>query len=325
MKIIYSLLFYLFFAGNISAQLLKVTAGTDVTVLSGTVFTVDSLTLTPSSDFTLSNVTVSKSTTIIHPSLNKYISRVYQFSNTSNPFSGAIIIKYLDGAELNGINEADLNLNVYNGTGWQAYNATTRDGTNNFVLTNGLTGVSLNELTLASQFAPLPVTWLSFTATKENQTVFLQWSTAQEQNTQSYLVQHSEEGINWVTIASLPAAGNSSNTNNYNYVHTNPVTGMNYYRIEQTDADHRSSYSLVRTILFTNVVQPFDIISNPVTNGILVVKVYIATQLSLYTAEGKLLWKQQQITGLKNIDVSRYAKGNYFLRSDNYTKQIVIQ
>ena len=319
------LLLFMLFTNLAHAQLLKVTAGTDLTILSGTVFTVDSLTLTPSSDFTLSNITLTKAATIIHPSLNKYISQVYQFSNISKPYSGSVMMKYADGTELNGINEADLTLNIYNGTIWSAYNATTRDGTNNFVLTNGLNSVKLNELTLASQFAALPVTWLSFTATKQNQTAFLQWSTAQEQNTQSFLVQHSQDGINWVTIATLAAAGNSTNTNNYNYVHTNPVTGINYYRINQTDADSRYTYSDIRTILFTNVGKPFDILSNPVTNGILVVKVNIVTPLSLYTSDGKLLWQQSQITGLKNIDVSRYAKGNYFLRSGNYTQQIVIQ
>ncbi len=47
-------------------QLLKVTPGTDITILSGTAFRVDSLTLTPSADFTLSNTTLSKATTVVH-------------------------------------------------------------------------------------------------------------------------------------------------------------------------------------------------------------------------------------------------------------------
>jgi hypothetical protein len=41
---------------------------------------------------------------------------------------------------------------------------------------NGLSGITLNELTLASQFAPLPLTWLSFTAKAQNNSQsLLQW------------------------------------------------------------------------------------------------------------------------------------------------------
>ncbi|MBC7626598.1 T9SS type A sorting domain-containing protein, partial [Ferruginibacter sp.] len=304
---------------------LKVANGSDVTILSGTVFTIDSLTLTPSSNFTLSNVTLSKSATIIHSQTNPYISRVYQFSNTSNPFSGSILMKYSDGAELNGINEADLTLNIHNGVSWNAYNATTRDGTNNFVLTDGLTGITLNELTLASQFAALPLTWLSFDATKEKQTTLLKWSTASEQNTKSFAVQHSSEGVNWNTIAILPAAGNSTIAIEYNYVHTNPIMGTNYYRIKETDLDNHYSYSPVRKVLFTTLEQPFTVLGNPVANGILVVKLIELTPLSFYTSDGKLLWQQLISSGIKIIDVSRYAKGSYFLRSANYTQKIVIQ
>lgn len=307
------------------AQLLKVANGSDVTILSSTVFTIDSLTLTPSSDFTLSNVTLSKSATIIHSQANPYISRVYQFSNTSNPFSGSILVKYMDGAELNGINEANLTLNIHNGVSWNAYNATTRDGTNNFVLTDGLTGITLNELTLASQFAALPLTWLSFDATKEKQTALLSWSTASEQNTKSFAVQHSSEGVNWNTIAILPAAGNSTIGIKYNYVHTNPVVGTNYYRIKQMDLDNHYSYSPVKKVLFTTSEQPFTLLGNPITNGILIVDVVTLTPLSFYTPDGKLLWQQLIGSGIKDIDVRRYAKGFYFLRSGNYTKKVVIQ
>jgi hypothetical protein len=318
-------LFCLLFTCMSQAQLLKVTTGSDLTILAGTVFTVDSLSFAPSADFTLSNVTLSKSASIIHSQANPYISRVYQFSNTSNSFSGSVLMKYRDGAELNGISETDLTLNIYNGTNWNAYPATTRDGINNFVLTNGLAGVTLNELTLASQFAALPVTWLSFTATKEKQTALLKWSTASEQNTKSFLVQHSAEGNNWVTIATLPAAGNSNITLNYNYIHANPITGINYYRIKQSDLDNHYSYSPVRKVLFGTSEQPFTVIGNPVTNGMLVVEVITFTPLSFYTANGKLLWQELINSGIKTIDVSRYSKGNYFLRSDNYTKKVVIQ
>lgn len=307
------------------AQQLKVTSGTDLTIVNGTIFRVDSLTLTPTADFTISNNTLNKATTIVHPSSNPYISRVYQFTNTTPAFSGAVQINYQDGAELNSIAENALTLNIHNGTTWAAYTATTRDASNNFVLTNGISNVALNELTLAAQLTPLPLAWLSFTATKQNQTALLKWATAQEQNTRNFTVQHSANGINWAGISLLPAKGSSNGINNYNYVHSNPVTGINYYRILQNDMDNRSSYSAIRPLKFTTAAEDFVIIGNPVTNNVLTVQVNASINLALYTTDGKLLWQQQVNGGTKAIDVSRYAKGTYFLKSTTTTQKVVLQ
>lgn len=315
----------LLFTGMAQAQLLKVSAGTDLTIQSGTIFHANGLTLIPSANFTISNNTLNKSATIIHTSANPYISRVYQFTNNTNSYSGSVQINYTDGAELNGISENALTLNIHNGTSWNVYAASTRDATNNFVLTNGVSSVILNELTLANLSTPLPMVWLSFTATKQNQTALLQWVTAQEQNTRDFAVQHSSNGINWSGISTLPAAGNSNSISNYSYVHTNPVTGINYYRILQTDMDNRNSYSATRTLKFTKTDEPFTITGNPVTNNVLTVQVNTTINLALYTADGKLLWQQPVNAGTKYIDVSRYAKGTYLLKANSATQKVVIQ
>ncbi|HMK19071.1 MAG TPA: T9SS type A sorting domain-containing protein [Chitinophagaceae bacterium] len=311
---------------NAHAQLLTVDPGASLTIQNGAQVHADGLTLIPSADFILSNVILSRSATVVHTQANPYISRVYQFSNTSNAFSGSIQINYTDGAELNGLAEANLTLNIHNGTNWAAYPASFRDPSENYVLTDGLINITLNELTLASQFAPLPLTWLSFTAKAQNNSQsLLQWATAQEQNTKDFYIEHSADGINWVTIGSLPAAGNSNSTIHYNYVHTNPVKGLNYYRIKQTDVDSRYSYSPIRMLSFTRVLQLFTILGNPVTNDVLTLQVNMATSLAFYTADGKLLWREQVNAGTKTIDVSRYAKGTYLLKTITTIQKVVIQ
>lgn len=313
------------FTGITQAQLLTVASGTNLTIVNGTPFKVENLTLTPAADFIISNNTLSKSTTAMHFTANPYISRVYQFTNSTNSFTGSVQINYTDGAELNGIAENQLALNIHNGASWLSYTASARDATNNYVLSNGVASAGLNELTLASALLPLPLVWLSFTATKQNQTALLKWATAQEQNTRNFTVQYSANGINWAGIGLLPATGSSNSASNYNYIHSNPVTGINYYRILQTDADNRSSYSSIRTLKFTKTDKPFIITGNPVTNGVLTVQVNTSLYLALYTDEGKLLWQQRVNTGIKTIDVSRYAKGAYFLKTNTTTQKVVIQ
>lgn len=229
------------------AQLLKVSAGTDLTILSGTVFKTEGFTLTPSADFIISDNSIIKSATVTHTSAQPYISRVYQFTNNTNPYSGSVQINYTDGAELNGIPENSLMLNVHNGTSWSDY----------------------------------PV--------------------------------------------ALPAAGNSSTASNYSYLHTTPATGINYYRILQTDINNRSSYRVFRVLKFTADDASFTIIKTPVTNNVLTVRVNTVTGLALYTTGGTLLWQEQVNAGTKDIDVSRYPKGVYLLKANSNVQKILIQ
>jgi len=323
-KIIFLALPVLFAFVSQGQQLITVTSGTNLTIKNGTVFKVDNLTLTPSADYNISNNSLTKSTTVSNSTTTPYILRVYKFGSNTDVFNGAVQINYTDGAELNSISEHSLTLNVHNGINWIALPATTRDATDNFVLTNGVSAV-LNELTLASLSAPLPLAWLSFTATKQNKTSLLKWATSWEQNTRHFTLQHSGNGTSWAAIHTLPAAGTSNDSNYYSYVHTSPLTGINYYRIVQTDLDSRSSYSGIRTLKFTTNDEPFVLIGNPVTNQILMVQVNIAGVFALYTADGKMLWQQPLNAGTKTIDVSRYAKGIYFLKSNNNTQKVVLQ
>jgi hypothetical protein len=310
------------FSSLANAQLLSF--GSDaVTIKSGTTVVVENLSLIPSADITISNNTLDKFTTIINPSINPYISRVYRFSNSTPLFNGSVQVNYND-AELNGIPENQLTLNINNGSLWNAFPATLRDGINNFVLTNNVSSV-LNELTLANASTPLPLTWLSFTATRQNQIASLNWATAQEQNTRNFIVEHSAHGISWNPIGTLPAAGFSTGINHYNFTHTSPLTGMNYYRILQTDIDNRYSYSSIQALEFNGNNEPFTLTGNIVTNHSLTLQVNIAGILALYNADGKLLWQETVNTGTKTLSLSQYAKGLYLLKSQNTTQKLVIQ
>ncbi len=298
---------------------------TGLTIKSGTTIVADSITIIPTADFTFSNNTLDKFTSVSHTYPNPYISRVYRFNNSTAAFSGSIKINYRDGAELNGIPETFLGLNIHNGTNWFAFPASARDATNNFVLTNSITAVVLNELTLANAQNVLPVTWLSFTATRQNQSSYLSWTTMQEQNTRDFTVQHSTNGLTWTTVGLVLAAVNSNSMNNYSYLHSGPSAGINYYRVLQTDLDSRSTYSIVRMLQFNKTDLPFTVIGNPITNAVIKVQVHETSVLSLYAADGKLLWQENVIAGIKTIDVSHYARGTYLLKAKNTAEKILIQ
>src|SRR5690606_20056440 len=116
----------------------------------------------------------------------------------------------------------------------------------------GLTGFS--DFALGSSEYPLRVVWKQFTAKAVNNTVELNWITASESNTEKYVVEYSNNGMNWVVLGSVTAAGTTSSQSEYSFVHTQPSAGSNYYRIMQRDHDGAYTYSAVRKVSLDNVV-----------------------------------------------------------------------
>lgn len=316
---------------SVQAQILTVSQGTDLSVKQGTQFALDSLVLTPSSDFVLSNISVTRDTLVTFTANNPYIARVYKFSGNTNAFSGSIRMIYQDGAELNGLSESALQLNIHDASGWQAFTSSTNDIINNYVLSTSLSGIQLNEITLAASGFALPLQWRSFIATKQQQNVLLEWSTFSEQNTKTFTVQNSKGGILWNSLATVAAAGNSSSARNYNYLHTAPASGNNYYRIIETDIEERQNYSVVQKIFIAPTHSLVELLGNPVTNGMLVLRVNLtkpndkAPFLKLYTNDGKLLIKQQAVAGINYMNVNGYAKDAYLLQANSTTIKFLIQ
>jgi hypothetical protein len=121
-------------------------------IRSGTPVFIDSLVLTPSTDYLITGENrLQRKTTVTHPIYTPYISRVYDFSPALTSYHGSISMYYSDD-ELNGISENSVVLNMYDGNNWNAYpNNVTRNAPGNSVSTSGLSDVTLSELTLAGE------------------------------------------------------------------------------------------------------------------------------------------------------------------------------
>jgi Secretion system C-terminal sorting domain len=218
------------------------------------------------------------------------------------------------------------NQGIASGTNTGLITLIDQKGANNGILTNmALSGSSPNFVAQNTNLMVLPLQWLSFTAQIQNEKVLLNWSTANEQNTKDFVIQYSRNGLTWDNLAIVPAAGNNNATRYYSYVHSSPVKGMNYYRIQQKDIDGRGSFSDTRSVKFSTNDLSFIILNNPVTNGILQLKMNIPVILSIYNSTGRLLWQKKAGMRTETIDVSKYARGIYLLKTNNESKKILIQ
>ena len=194
------------------------------------------------------------------------------------------------------------------------------------VTSGGVTCSPTRTVNITGTSGSLPVTWETVTAEKQNGQSILRWSTASEQNTRDFVVQHSSNTTDWTSLTTIPAAGNSTTTRNYSYVHQNPLKGnnYNYYRILQRDLDDKFSYSKIVSIIFNEPGADLQVYPNPVQDQL---TVFLAeTQMvRLVNAAGATVWKGQLPAGRNTIPVHTFSKGVYVLTAGMQSQRVLIQ
>jgi hypothetical protein len=139
----------------------------------------------------------------------------------------------------------------------------------------------------------LPVHMLNFAAARSGDNVRLHWATASEINNDYFTVERSADGNIFHKIAFIKGAGNSSQEIEYSLVDTDPLQGVSYYRIRQTDFDGTTDCSgvIAIAIFFEReqiTVAPTVVTSNYVTVYLKGMKNQSAN-ISLCDASGKIL------------------------------------
>jgi hypothetical protein len=138
-------------------------------------------------------------------------------------------------------------------------------------------------------------------------------------------VQHSIDGEVFTNLNTQAAAGNSSTIQEYNYVHTSPVLGYNYYRIHQRDFDRERSYSEIRKVKFSigMAVNDIQILGNPIQMNELSLITPIDQDIALYSMVGQLCWEKHLAAGSHTIDVSYLPKGTYLLQTKIASHKVI--
>lgn len=129
-------------------------------------------------------------------------------------------------------------------------------------------GFSAFEFRIYGTPAPLPVTLASFGAAARGTGVALNWTTASELNSASFEVQRGTDGVQFKSIGTVLAAGNSQTVKAYQYFDAAPVRPTSYYRLKQVDLDGRETYGPVAVVRLTGTATllPLTIYPNPVAD-----------------------------------------------------------
>lgn len=188
--------------------------------------------------------------------------------------------------------------------------------------------------------SPLPISLLKFEGKLYNKMVDFSWTTASETNNNYFTVEKSADAFTFEKVIDIKGAGNSTTTLKYTATDDNPLTGVSYYRLKQTDFDGKYTYSnLVPIKNVTKINSDFNIYPNPAkTDDILkiefpeefygkdvLVNVYDALGNKVYSNKALASeWEDKMtISYLQN-----FKTGVYFviLNSDqaSYNKRLII-
>lgn len=94
---------------------------------------------------------------------------------------------------------------------------------------------TFSDFSAAGDGAPLPIELLSFDAEPVGNTVLVSWTTASEINNDFFTIERSVDASIFTPIGTVNGAGNSSSTRSYSFVDVQPMMGVSYYRLRQTD------------------------------------------------------------------------------------------
>lgn len=92
---------------------------------------------------------------------------------------------------------------------------------------------------------PVAIQLRSFDAALNQDKVDLSWSTAGGANSHYFAVERSKDGELWAEVVRAEGAGNNTTLVEYADFDPNPLKGVSYYRLRQTDAKGNHVYSQV--------------------------------------------------------------------------------
>lgn len=172
-----------------------------------------------------------------------------------------------------------------------------------------------------ASFIMLPVTFSYFTATNSGGNVQLRWGTSMEASNDYFDVEHSTNGVNFILEGRIYGQGYSNWTNNYDFAHTTPADGINYYRLRQVDFDGAYRYSTILVVRTGPseevgfVIVPTVATDNYIRLELLGPQRHPTLTLTIFDAVGNRVANQTHPFGNSvRIDIISLRPGTYFVR-----------
>jgi hypothetical protein len=190
---------------------------------------------------------------------------------------------------------------------------------------NGCSNFADANLNVLYCLVVLPVKLESFTAELQGDDVKLIWEVSEEMDVANYTVEYSTNGISFNSIGSMSA----TNRGSYSLLHSNPVYGLNYYRLKTTDKDGKVIYSDIRPVNFGKGSSgTIKIYPNPAIYDIKIVSppamINRPATIRMIAMDGRVVLQKNivKMNQIETMDVSRVVNGRYLVHI-NTDKEVI--
>ena len=185
------------------------------------------------------------------------------------------------------------------------------------------------RINCVSSCGTLPVTLTSFEVSGlSHHTARLRWTTASEEHNKEFMIEKSNNGIDFLAIGSVEAA-ETNRGQEYSYIDDNVSENQNYYRLKQVDTDGNFSYSPIKLLSATQQ----HVVS--VSSNTIVTDLEIAQEIYylITTSTGQVIEQGDYLaaSGIteKKLNLSKLATGIYIVQlisqDIHYSNKIIIQ
>lgn len=164
---------------------------------------------------------------------------------------------------------------------------------------------------------PVPIELIRFDGQISGEQAMLNWSTASEYNNDYFTVEQSSDGQHFSPLAQVKSKGNSNTLVNYQAIDRQPLSGVNYYRLRQTDLSGVATLSKVIALDFSKA-GVLNMFPNPATDQITLNHAFETGKISIFDATGRLVFTQNiaQSTTKEGtlINISELSQGVYWVQ-----------
>lgn len=162
----------------------------------------------------------------------------------------------------------------------------------------------------------LPVTLISFNATKEGKTAQLAWKTSNETKSSHFEVEHSTTAKKWAVAATVKTFNAGEANQEYTQAVKSVKNGVNYFRLKMVDLDGSYSYSNIRSLEFSGIDEELVTFGpNPSTDYFTInaSDAFKLESVKLYDRSGRMVYSSGALVD-KTVSVKNLASGIYVLK-----------
>lgn len=202
------------------------------------------------------------------------------------------------------------------GSSWTlagTYGSMVLNGTTSlYTARTGFSGFS--DFAQGSSPTPLPIELTDFSVVCDGKDALIRWQTASETNADYYLIEKSLDGVEFISLGKVKAAGNSSSSISYSLRDENQKEENAYYRLTQVDFDgQHNNYNTIRINSCYSNQKGISISSNGRAFVIDNEGDVLNSTINVYDVIGKMIYSERKVLnqGRNELVMDKNAVGLY--------------